>query len=195
MVPKANYFVHDRALCDSAQIGVETRIWAYCHIMPGAKIGNQTNIGEHVFIENDVSIGNGCTIKNGVAIWDGVTIEDHVFVGPYVVFTNDLKPRAFLKKKKPLLLPTWIRKGATIGANATIICGITIGEFAVIGAGSVITRNVPAHALVLGNPGKIAGKVCFCGETLTSEDYCVTCELPLNLNSMNLTLKLKVAAP
>lgn len=177
------FFVHPAALCESKHIGEGTRVWGLSQVMAGAKIGRHCNICAHVFIENDVVIGDGCTIKNGVAIWDGVLLEERVFVGPYAVFTNDLKPRAFLKRSGDALVPTLVGRGATIGANATIVCGVRIGQYAFIGAGAVVTRDVPAHGLVLGNPGTLLGLVCFCGEKLDRSKRCPSCEVPLSENS------------
>ena len=176
-------FIHPRAVCETMMVGSGTRIWGLTHVLKEAKIGMNCNIGEHVFIENKVQIGNGCTIKNGVAVWDQITLEDDVFVGPYVVFTNDLKPRAFLKRGPVSYLPTLVKKGATLGANSTIICGVTIGEYAMIGAGTVVTKDVPPHGLVVGNPGRIKGSVCFCGEALDEKQICTVCLLPLSENS------------
>ncbi len=147
------YFVHPNALCESADIGVKTRIWAFSHIMPKAKIGKDCNIGDHVFIENDVIIGDQVTIKNGVQIWDGIIIEDQAFIGPNATFTNDLFPRS--KVRLEAYQKTLIGEGASIGANATILCGITIGKQAMIGAGSVVVKDVPDRAVVYGNPAKI----------------------------------------
>jgi UDP-2-acetamido-3-amino-2,3-dideoxy-glucuronate N-acetyltransferase len=177
-----DFFVHELAICDSRQIGAGTRIWAFSHVLREAKIGSHCNVGEHVFIENKVTIGDRCTIKNGVAVWDLVTLEDGVFVGPNAVFTNDLRPRAFLRRPE-VFLPTRLQRGATIGANATIVCGTTIGQYAFVGAGAVVVRDVPPHALVVGNPARVIGRVCFCGATLDPHDYCGECELPLAANS------------
>jgi UDP-2-acetamido-3-amino-2,3-dideoxy-glucuronate N-acetyltransferase len=146
--------IHSSAICDTTNIGSETRIWAFTHILSGAKIGQNCNICDHVFIENAVTIGNRVTIKSGVQIWDGITIEDDVFVGPNVTFTNDKYPRS---KKYIEPLKTLLRKGSTIGGNATILPGLTIGELAIVGAGSVVTKNVPNNAIVAGNPAKIIG--------------------------------------
>ncbi|GAB6192085.1 acyltransferase [Desulfocastanea catecholica] len=147
-----DYFVHSHALVESQQIGKNTRIWAFAHVLPGAIIGADCNICDNVFIENDVVIGDRVTIKCGVQIWDGITIENDVMVGPNATFTNDLYPRS----KQPFeLRRTQVKKGASIGANATILCGITIGERAMIGAGSVVLKDVPSHAVVVGNPALI----------------------------------------
>nr|WP_279614993.1 N-acetyltransferase [Desulfatiglans anilini] len=145
--------VHDAALLESDQVGEGTRIWAYAHILPGARIGRDCNICDQTFIENDVVIGNRVTIKSGVYIWDGARIEDDVFIGPGVAFTNDRYPKS--KHYPEQYLPIIIRKGASIGANATLLPGITIGENAMIGAGSVVTEDVPAYSLIAGNPGRL----------------------------------------
>jgi UDP-2-acetamido-3-amino-2,3-dideoxy-glucuronate N-acetyltransferase len=185
-----DYFVHPLAVCESDRVGSGTRIWAFVHVLKGAVIGAHCNLGEGVFVESNVSIGNRCTIKNGVALWDFVTLEDGVFVGPSAVFTNDLRPRAFIRRPSRTFLPTVIKRGATIGANATIVCGVTIGKYAFIGAGAVVTRDVPDHALVVGNPGRIAGKVCYCGSKLDSSEYCAECRCALSANSEAQAIKL-----
>ncbi|HEY3307939.1 MAG TPA: acyltransferase [Desulfuromonadaceae bacterium] len=147
-----NFFKHSHALVESQQIGENTRVWAFTHVLPNARIGSDCNICDHVFIENDVIIGNRVTIKCGVQIWDGLRLEDDVMVGPNATFTNDLFPRS----KQPFeLRTTLVRKGASIGANATILCGITIGEGAMVGAGAVVTKDVPSRAVVVGNPACI----------------------------------------
>lgn len=180
----SSFFVHDKALCDSTQVGEGTRIWGFSHVLKQAVIGKNCNIGEHVFIENKVVIGNGCTIKNGISIWDKITLEDHVFLGPYVVFTNDLRPRAFIKHGIEKYLPTVLKRGCTVGANTTIICGVTIGEYAMVGAGSVVTRDVVPHGLVVGNPARMIGRVCYCGAKLNPRDLCSDCKKPLSENSI-----------
>jgi acetyltransferase-like isoleucine patch superfamily enzyme/dTDP-4-dehydrorhamnose 3,5-epimerase-like enzyme len=152
-----NYFVHDRGLCESTTIGSGTRIWAFAHVLPGARIGAECNICDHVFIENDVVLGDRVTIKCGVQVWDGVDLADDVFVGPNVTFTNDPFPRS---KVYPLSFArTTVGPGASIGANATILPGVTIGRRAMIGAGAVVTKDVPPNAIVVGNPGRIVGYV------------------------------------
>ncbi len=148
-------FVHDKAICETRQVGAKTRIWAFSHILPDAKIGENCNICEHVFIENNVIIGNNVTIKSGVQLWDGVELEDNTFIGPNVTFTNDHFPRS--KEYPEKFLNTTVHKGASIGANATILPGIEVGQYAMVGAGSVVTMNIPAHAIVVGNPAKIIG--------------------------------------
>lgn len=151
----SDYFKHANALVESANIGAGTRIWAFSHILPGAVIGKDCNICDGVFIENDVVVGNGVTIKCGVQLWDGITLEDNVFVGPNATFTNDPFPRS---RQYPASFPrTVIHRGASIGANATILPGLTIGASAMVGAGSVVTRDVPQNAIVVGNPARITG--------------------------------------
>ena len=152
-----NFFTHPQGLCESKNIGKDTKIWAFAHILPSAIIGEECNICDHVFIENDVSIGNRVTVKCGVQIWDGISIEDEVFIGPNVTFTNDMFPRS--KVYPETYLKTKIKKGASIGANATILPGVTIGEGAMIAAGSVVTKDVPSFSLVRGNPARVTGTV------------------------------------
>jgi acetyltransferase-like isoleucine patch superfamily enzyme len=167
-----NFFVHERGLCESDQIGPRTRIWAFAHVMKGAIIGADCNVCDHAFVESGVKLGDRVTVKNGVQIYDRVVIEDDVFLGPNAVFTNDLDPRSAFKKSPDAFLPTLVQRGATIGANATIVCGITIGTNAFIGAGAVVIRDVPAHALVVGNPSRQIGWVCACGKRLDPELAC-----------------------
>jgi UDP-2-acetamido-3-amino-2,3-dideoxy-glucuronate N-acetyltransferase len=149
--------IHPTAEVQTLQIGQDTNIWQFCVILKGATIGSNCNINCHVFIENEVVIGNNVTIKPGVQVWDGVTIESDVFIGPNVTFTNDTYPRS--KQYPEAFAKIVIKQGASIGANATILAGIEIGAYALIGAGSVVTKDVPPHALVLGNPAKIVGRV------------------------------------
>jgi acetyltransferase-like isoleucine patch superfamily enzyme/dTDP-4-dehydrorhamnose 3,5-epimerase-like enzyme len=152
-----NFHKHPQSIVESDKIGKDTRIWAFVHILPGAQIGSDCNICDHVFIENDVIVGDRVTIKCGVQLWDGIRIEDDVFVGPNVTFTNDIFPRS--KQYPEKYLQTCIRKGASIGANATILPGIIIERNAMIGAGAVVMRNVPPNAIVVGNPAYITGYV------------------------------------
>ena len=175
-------FIHPTAIVDAKQIGRGTRIWAFAHVMAGVSIGANCNIGDHCFIESGASIGDSVTIKNGNMIWDGVTLEDGVFVGPHAFFTNDLYPRsprlAQARAKysnREWLLPTLVREGASLGAGAVILGGITIGEFAMVGAGAVVAKDVPPYALVVGNPARMLGWVCQCGQRLTFEDRLATC--------------------
>lgn len=149
----SNYFIHPLADVKSLKIGNDTKIWQFSIILAEAVIGENCNINCHVFIENNVSIGDNVTIKSGVQIWDGVYIEDNVFIGPNVTFTNDLFPRS--KKYPETFLKTIIKKGASIGANSTILAGIEIGENALIGAGSVVTKNIPSNTIWYGNPARL----------------------------------------
>jgi UDP-2-acetamido-3-amino-2,3-dideoxy-glucuronate N-acetyltransferase len=152
-----DYFKHEKALCESENIGKGTRVWAFAHILPKAVVGEDCNICDGVFIENDVVVGNRVTIKCGVQLWDGITIEDDVFIGPNVTFTNDKFPRS--KVMPESFVKTILRKGASIGANSTILPGVEIGSSAMIGAGSVVTKSVPPKAIVMGNPARITGYV------------------------------------
>ncbi len=165
---KLGFFKHKMGLVDKgAKIGAESRIWAYAHVMSGAVIGSKCNIGNYAFIESGAKLGNGVTIKNAVQVWEGVSIEDDVFVGPACVFTNHLRPRAFLKRpKSEWLAKTVLKKGCTLGAGSVILSNLSVGRFALVGAGSVVTKNVPDHAVVVGNPAKIIGYVCKCGLTI-----------------------------
>jgi acetyltransferase-like isoleucine patch superfamily enzyme len=165
-------FVHPAGLCESDDVGPRTRVWAFAHVLAGAVIGADCNVCDHAFVEGGARIGDRVTVKNAVLVWDGVTVEDEVFLGPNVVFKNDLVPRAHLKKRRDELLPTVVRRGATIGAGATVVCGTEIGEHAFIAAGAVVTRDVPAHALVAGNPAMIKGWVCRCGLQLSESLSC-----------------------
>lgn len=152
-----NKLIHESAICESTHIGNRTRIWAFAHVLPQAVIGEDCNICDHVFIENDVVIGDRVTVKSGVQLWDGVRLANDVFVGPNATFTNDKNPRS--KQTPPFFLVTNVEEGASIGANATILPGITIGRSALIGAGSVVTSDVPPYAIVVGNPARISGYV------------------------------------
>jgi len=159
-------FVHPTALCESDEVGPRTRVWAFAHVMLGAVIGADCNICDHAFIESGARLGDKVTVKNNALVWDKVTVENEVFVGPNVVFTNDLSPRVGFKKSPDQFLPTLVKRGASIGANATIVCGLTIGELSMVGAGAVVTHDVVPHALVAGNPARRIGWVCTCGERL-----------------------------
>lgn len=154
-VGEQSYFVHPHGLCESTSIGQGTRIWAFTHVLPRAVIGRDCNICDHVFIENDVIVGDSVTIKCGVQLWDGIQIGDQVFIGPNVTFTNDRFPRS--KQYPDSFLQTVVEDGASIGANSTILPGVRIGRGAMVGAGAVVTRNVPPHATVIGNPAVIIG--------------------------------------
>lgn len=149
--------IHPLSDVKAKHIGKGTDIWQYCIVFPGAKIGDNCNICANVLIENDVSVGNNVTIKSGVQLWDGITVEDDVFIGPNATFTNDLYPHS--KNPDWEMKRTVVKRGASIGANATILCGITIGEDAMIGAGSVVTKNVGAGELWIGNPARLMRKI------------------------------------
>lgn len=153
----SEYFVHPQGLCESTNVGAKTRIWAFAHVLPKAQIGSDCNVCDHVFIENDVTVGDRVTIKCGVQLWDGVDVEDDVFIGPNVTFTNDRFPRS--KQYPEKFLRTRIRRGASLGANATILPGLTVGPKAMVGAGAVVTKDVPANAIVKGNPARITGYI------------------------------------
>jgi len=151
------YFKHELAVVESVSIGERTRIWAFSHVLPGATIGDDCNLCDHTFVENDVRIGNRVTLKSGVHLWNGITIEDDVFIGPSATFSNDAFPRS--KQYPESFLRTLVKKGASIGTNATILPGIVIGESAMIGAGAVVTHDVPPNTIVTGNPARITGYV------------------------------------
>jgi UDP-2-acetamido-3-amino-2,3-dideoxy-glucuronate N-acetyltransferase len=156
-------FIHPTAVVDEgAQIGAGTKVWHFTHLMPACKVGERCNIGQNVYIDNNTVIGNGVKIQNNVSVYDGVMIEDDVFLGPSMVFTNVINPRSFIERKKEFK-KTIVRRGSTIGANVTIVCGIEIGAYAFIGAGAVITKNVLPHALMIGNPGRQTGWVSEAG--------------------------------
>jgi len=155
--PGATFFKHERAIVETERLGARTRVWAFAHILPGAHIGADCNICDHVFVENDVTIGDRVTVKCGVQLWDGIDIEDDVFIGPNATFTNDPFPRS---RVHPDRLPrTRVKAGASVGANATVLPGLTIGERAMVGAGAVVTHDVPADTIVAGNPARIIGYV------------------------------------
>ena len=160
------YFVHESSYVDEgAEIGEGTKIWHFSHIMSGAKIGKKCSIGQNVNVGSRAVIGNGVKIQNNVSVYDDVIIEDDVFCGPSCVFTNVINPRAFIERKREYK-KTLIKKGVSIGANATIVCGVTVGEYALIGAGSVVTKDVPPYALVYGNPARVHGMVNKEGEKI-----------------------------
>ena len=172
--------IHPTADVQSLKIGDDTLIWQFSIVLPGASIGNNCNINAHCFIENDVILGNNVTVKCGVFIWDGITVEDDVHIGPNVTFTNDLYPRS---KHNFELARTVIKKGASLGANSTILAGITIGEYALIGAGSVVTKNVPDNTLWMGNPARQKGYVCDCGHKLDEKLHCKLCKSDYKVDS------------
>jgi len=161
-------FIHPLAVVDDgADIGEGTRIWHFAHVRSTAKIGKGCNIGKDVYIDGDVVIGNNVKIQNGVSVYHGVTIEDDVFCGPHMTFTNDMYPRAFGDGWQ--VFKTLVKRGASIGAHATIICDTTLGEYCMVGSGAVVTHDVPAHGLVIGNPARLVGFVCKCGHPLKDE--------------------------
>lgn len=161
-------FIHPLAVVDEgADIGDGTRIWHFAHVRGTAKLGKGCNIGKDVYIDGDVVIGNNVKIQNGVSVYHGVTIEDDVFCGPHMTFTNDMYPRAFGDNWE--VFKTLVKKGASIGAHATIVCNTTLGEYCMIGSGAVVTKDVPAHGLVVGNPARLVGYVCKCGQPLKNE--------------------------
>jgi len=167
-------FIHESAhVSPEALIGRGTKIWINAQVRENAEIGEDCIISKDVYIDTCVRIGSRVKIENGVSIYHGVIVDDDVFIGPNVAFTNDYMPRAFNKDWK--ITPTYIKKGASIGANATIICGNTIGSYAMVGAGSVVTKNVPSNALVVGNPARVIGYVCKCGQKLDNYGYCIKC--------------------
>lgn len=160
------FYVHPTSVIDDgAVIGEGTKIWHFCHIMPEAKIGNHCQLGQNVFVDNYALIGNGVKIQNNVSIYNQVVIEDDVFIGPSVVFTNVTNPRSFIDRKSEFK-KTRVKKGASLGANATILCGIEVGEYAIVGAGAVVTKDVPAYSIVTGNPAQVTGKTNENGDIL-----------------------------
>ena len=164
----ADYFVHESSYVDDGcRIGDRTKIWHFSHIMSGSTIGERCNIGQNVVISPDTVIGNNVKIQNNVSIYTGVILEDDVFCGPSMVFTNVINPRSHVVRKDEYQR-TLVKRGASLGANCTVVCGHTIGRYAFIGAGAVVTRDVPDYALVVGNPGRIAGWMCECGVKLAS---------------------------
>ncbi|VVB86762.1 Bifunctional protein GlmU [uncultured archaeon] len=182
-----NYFKHPTAIVESDSVGEGSNIWHFVHIRKDAIIGKNCNIGKSVYVDTEVTIGDNVKIQNFVSIYKGVEIEDNVFVGPSVVFTNDMYPRAFIWEDEKIIR-TVIKKGSSIGANATIICGVTVGDYAMIGAGSVVTRDVPPYGLVFGNPARLKGFVCQCGKKLyniidnNEENILYKCECGKNID-------------
>lgn len=170
------YFVHESSYIDeNVKIGKGTKIWYFCHIQSGADIGENCSFGQNVNVSNHVKIGNGVKVQNNVSIYEGVELEDYVFCGPSMVFTNDLTPRAKYPKGNAGYKRTVLREGATVGANATIVCGHEIGRWALIAAGAVVTKDVPDYALMAGIPAKQTGWVCECGKVLTKNLECHSC--------------------
>jgi UDP-2-acetamido-3-amino-2,3-dideoxy-glucuronate N-acetyltransferase len=175
---------HPAALVESDDIGAGTRVWAFAHVMRGARVGARCNIGDHAFVETDAIIGDNVTLKNNVCVWAGVTLEDDVFVGPNATFTNDRHPRsprmpqaaARYESTERWLLPTIVERGASIGANATIVPGVRLGRYCMIAAGSVVTADVRPFAVVMGAPARAVGNVCRCGQKLLSDYRTTSCD-------------------
>lgn len=171
-----DYFVHESSyIDDGAQIGAGTKVWHFCHVQKGAHIGSGCSLGQNVNVGSNVVIGNGVKLQNNVSVYEGVEIEDDVFCGPSMVFTNDLTPRSPYPKGNAHYKKTLVKRGATIGANATIVCGTTIGRWAMVAAGAVVTRDVPDYALVLGQPARQSGWVCECGMPMKQTFTCGSC--------------------
>lgn len=182
-----DYFIHESSyIDDGAIIGKGTKIWHFCHIQEGAVIGENCSLGQNVNVSRNVHIGNYVKVQNNVSLYEGVELEDYVFCGPSMVFTNDLTPRAKYPKGHENYKRTLIKQGASIGANATVVCGHTVGEWALVGAGAVVTSNVPAHALMLGVPAVRKGWVCECGEILESDFKCKVCKRKYKENQYGL---------
>ena len=188
-----DYFVHESSYVDEgALIGHSTKVWHFCHVMSKAVIGNNCTIGQNVFIGNNVMIGNNVKIQNNTSIYDGVIIEEDVFIGPSVSFTNVLTPRSFINRKNEFL-KTYIKKGVSLGANTTIVCGHTINEYAFVAAGAVVTSDVEAFALMMGVPARKKSWVCICGKELKNQNgndiICTSCHKEYMLNGVKLSLK------
>lgn len=183
----SKHTIHESSYVDNGvQIGDNTRIWHFCHVQSGAVIGSNCSLGQNVNVANNVRIGDGCKIQNNVSLYEGVELEDYVFCGPSCVFTNDLTPRAKYPKGSSAYLKTLVRTGASIGANATIVCGHTIGRWALIASGAVVTSDVPDQALMVGIPAKQKGWVCECGEVLPSNLQCAKCSKAYQENANGL---------
>ena len=173
---RADYFVHESAYVDDgAQIGAGSKIWHFCHVRGSARLGRDCNIGQNVYVDAKVIIGDNVKIQNNVSVYEGVTLEDDVFCGPSMVFTNVINPRSHVSRKDEFK-DTLVKQGASLGANCTVVCGCTIGRFAFVGAGAVVTSDVPDHALVYGTPARLRGWICGCGVGLQLSDGRATCE-------------------
>ncbi len=175
MGEKSAYFVHASSYVDEdCEIGEDTKIWHFSHIMKGCRIGKRCNIGQNVVVSPGVTLGDGCKVQNNVSIYTGVVCEDGVFLGPSCVFTNVINPRAFIERKSEYRKTT-LKQGASVGANATIVCGHDVGRYAFVGAGSVVTKDVPDYAMVYGCPAKVQGYVCQCGEQIKFSGLVAAC--------------------
>ncbi len=191
------YFVHESSYVDdNVELGEGTKIWHFSHIQSGTKIGKDCVFGQNVNVGNNVTIGNNIKVQNNVSIYEGVELEDYVFCGPSMVFTNILDPRCeFPQRGKEFYVKTLVKRGASLGANSTIVCGITIGKYVFVGAGAVVTRDIPDHALITGVPAKISGWMCRCGEKLslskdlesTETDKCSRCNREYTKNKLSVS--------
>ncbi|MEK0313772.1 acyltransferase [Cohnella sp. 56] len=185
-----DYFLHESSYVDEpSEIGSGTKIWHFSHIMSGAVIGENCNLGQNVVISPDVRLGNNVKVQNNVSVYTGVVCEDNVFLGPSCVFTNVINPRSHISRRDDYKR-TLVKEGASIGANATVVCGHTIGRYALIGAGAVVTRDVPDYGLIVGVPGRLAGWVCACGERLrfvSQTAVCAVCGLSYQLSDNEVT--------
>ena len=172
----SDYFVHETSIVDNdVEIGTGTKIWHFCHVQSGARIGENCSFGQNVNVSNNVKVGNGVKVQNNVSLYEGVELEDYVFCGPSMVFTNDLTPRARFPKGHAGYKKTLVKHDATLGANCTVVCGHEIGEYATVAAGAVVTKNVIPHALMAGVPAKQIGWVCECGQVLDNNCKCPDC--------------------
>ncbi|RZS40926.1 transferase family hexapeptide repeat protein [Herbihabitans rhizosphaerae] len=177
MTVSTGVFVHPKGLCESDMVGSGTRVWAFAHVLPGARVGRDCNICDGAFVEGGAVLGDRVTVKNGTLVFAGVHCGDEVFLGPNVLFTNDLRPRAAIRKSAAELVSTTVDRGASLGAGVVVVCGVHIGRYAFAAAGSVITADVPPHAFVAGNPARPKGWVCECGERLDGDLRCPACLL------------------
>lgn len=188
MKKSSRFFAHSTAVIeDACVIGKGTKVWHFSHVMNGARIGENCVLGQNVYVGPGVSIGDGVKVQNNVSIFEGVKLEDDVFIGPSVVFTNVLTPRAFISRKHEFEC-TIVKKGTTIGANATIVCGVTLGKYSFVGAGAVVTREIKPHALVVGTPACQIGWVCICGRRLTDKLFCMSCKAVYRLGDKGTVL-------